>query len=46
MVDLRWKDYLYGPYAEEVEASFKAEERALTEKTGSLREVVEGTAEY
>jgi hypothetical protein len=46
MVDLRWKDYLHGPYATEVNESYKAEERALTEKTGSLREVVEGTAEY
>jgi hypothetical protein len=46
MVDLRWKDYLHGPYAEEVEASYKAEERALTEKTGSLRQVMEGTDEY
>ncbi len=23
MVDLRWKDYLHGPYAEEVKESFK-----------------------
>ncbi len=33
MVDLRWKDYLHGPYAEEVRESYQAEERALTEKT-------------
>ena len=46
MVDLPWKDYLHGPYAEAVRESFMAEERALTEKTGSLRELVEGTAEY
>ena len=46
MVDLPWKDYLHGPYAEAVQESFMAEERALIEKTGSLRELVEGTAEY